>query len=82
MTVQKDKKTRKWKKKTLEEKRVSSKKNLSIFSKKKENSSTPNSKTNKLMRRAGINTRDAPEIKKKLLSAETLSSKIQEARKE
>ena len=35
------------------------------------------------MRRARINTRDAPEIKKKqLLSAETLSCMIQEARKE
>ena len=38
-------------------------KKLSRSSKKKENSSIPNSKTNKLIRRVGINPRDAPEIK-------------------
>ena len=43
--------------------RVSSKKKISRSSKKKENSSIPNSKTNKLIRRVGINPRDAPEIK-------------------
>ena len=34
------------------------------------------------MRRAGINPRDAPEIQKQLLFAETLSSEIREAGKE
>ena len=34
------------------------------------------------MKRAGINPRDAPEIQKQLLFAETLSSEIREARKE
>ena len=38
-------------------------KKISRSSKKKENSSTQNSKTNKLMRRTGINPRDAPKIK-------------------
>ena len=38
-------------------------KKISRSSKKKENSSTPNSKTNKLIRRTGINPRDASEIK-------------------
>ena len=36
----------------------------------------------KLMRRMGINPRDAPEIQKQLLFAETLSSEIREAGKE
>lgn len=43
---------------------------------------TPNSKTNKIMRTAGINPKDAAEIKKKLLFAETLSGEIREAGKE
>ena len=34
------------------------------------------------MRRAGINSRDALEIQKQLLLAETLSSEIREAEKE
>ena len=66
----------------LQRKCESLRKKISRSSKKKENSSTPNSKTNKLMRRAGINPRDAPEIQKQLLFAETLSSEIREARKE
>ena len=37
---------------------------------------------NKLMRRAGINPTDAPEIQEQLLFAQTLFSEIQEARKE
>ena len=51
----------------------------SLFEKKsldllKENSSTPTSKTNKLMKWMGINPRDTPEIQKQLLFANTLSS--------
>ena len=56
------------------------KKSLDLL--KRKNSSTQNSKTNKLMRRKGINPRDAPEIQKQLLFAETLSSEIREAGKE
>ena len=51
-------------------------------SKKKGKSSTLNIKKNKLMRGAEINHRDAPEIQKQLLFAETLSSEIREAGKE
>ena len=53
-------------------------KKISRSSKKKENSSIPNSKTNKLIRRVGINPRDAPEIKNSCF----LSSEIREVRKE
>ena len=58
-TVQEDKKTRKWKQR---KKCNSLQKEISRSSKKKENPSTPNTKTNKLIRRVGINPRDAPEI--------------------
>ena len=68
-------------KRKLQRKCESLRKN-SQSSKMKENSSTPNSKTNKLMRRAGINPRGAPEIQKQLLFAETLSSEIREAGKQ
>ena len=57
-------------------------KKISRSSKKKEKSSAPNSKANKLMRRPGINPKDVPEIQKQLLFAENLSSEIREAGKE
>ena len=68
-------------------KKENSRGSASLFEKKpldllKRNSSTPNSKTNKLMRRVRINPRDAPEIQKQPLFAETLSSEIREAGKE
>ena len=69
-------------KRKLQRKSKSLRRKISRSSKKKENSSTTNSKTNKLMRRAGINSRDALEIQKQLLLAETLSSEIREAEKE
>ena len=66
-------------KRKLQRKCESLRKKIFRSSKKKENSSTLNRKTNKLMRRVGINPRDAPEIQKQLLFAETLSSEIRKA---
>ena len=48
----------------LQRKCESLRKKVFRSSKKKENPSTPNSKTNKLMRKARFNPRDAPEIQK------------------
>ena len=70
------------KKRKLQWKSESLRKKIFRSSKMKGNSSTPNSKTNKLMRRARINPRNAPEIQKQVLFAETLSSQIREAGKE
>ena len=70
------------KKRKLQWKSESLRKKIFRSSKKKGNSSTPNSKTNKLMRRARINPRNAPEIQKQVLFAETLSSQIREVGKE
>ena len=68
--------------KKLKQKCNSLRKKIARRSRKKENSSTPNSKTTNMMRAAGILPEDAPDIKKQLLFAETISREIQEAGKE
>ena len=70
------------KKQKLKQKCNSLRKKIARRSRKKENSSIPNSKTTNMMRAAGILPKDAPDIKKQLLFAETISSEIQEAGKE
>ena len=77
------KKLQSWRiKKKLKQKCNSLRKKIARRSRKKENSSTPNSKTINMMRAAGILPEDAPDIKKQLLFAETISREIQEAGKE
>lgn len=69
--------------KKLKTKCESLQKKISRSSRRKENAiSTPNTKTNKMLRTAEINSVNAPEIRKQLLFAETLSSEIREAGKE
>lgn len=46
------------------------------------NKETLNSKTNRILRIPGINPKDAPQIKKQLMSAEALSAEIREVGKE
>ena len=67
--------------KKLKRKCNSLRKKIARRSRKKENSSTPNSKTTNMMRAAGILPEDASDIKKQLLFAETISREIQEAGK-
>ena len=66
----------------LKQKCNSLRKKIARRSRKKENSSTLNRKTTNMMRAAGILPEDAPDIKKQLLFAETISREIQEAGKE
>ena len=67
--------------KKLKQKCNSLRKKIARRSRKKENSSTPNSKTTNMMRAAGILPEDAPDIKKQLLFAQTISREIQEKKK-
>ena len=67
--------------KKLKRKCNSLRKKIARRSRKKENSSKPNSKTTNMMRAAGILPEDASDIKKQLLFAETISREIQEAGK-
>ena len=68
--------------KKLKQKCNSLRKKIGWRSRKKKNLSAPNSKTLNMMRAAGILPENAPDIKKQLLFAETISREIQEAGKE